>query len=145
MSGQVKRLVMVLVAAASVALTGCAGGGPSGPAVGASSAASAPEEQRTTPAVVATGLRNIQRIAGQIAAAAGTDRAKATGLAEQIEPQWQPVEGTVKANDQDAYLAFEDAFAVLEGAADKGDAPAAAKGSEAVSSAAQRYLATYPG
>lgn len=141
MASQVKRLLVVLVAAGAVALTGC-GGSKSDTTT---AAPPVPEEQRTTPAAVATGLRNIEGIAGQIAAAAGTDKVKATELAEQIEPQWQPVEGTVKANDQDAYLAFEDSFAVLEGAAEKGDGAAAAKGSDAVSSTAQRYLAKYPG
>jgi hypothetical protein len=40
---------------------------------------------------------------------------------------------------------MEDNFAVLEKAAGNGDAGAASKGSAAISSAVQAYLAKYPG
>ncbi len=101
--------------------------------------------QPATAAEVATGLRNIDQIAKQVAESAGTDKAKAASLDGQIEPAWKPIEDTVKQNDQNTYLAMEDSFAVLEKAADDGDAPAAAKGSAAVSSAVQGYLAKYAG
>src|SRR5262249_36993935 len=127
-----------LVVAACVALAGCASGQSGGdsptPSPSASSMSSAtdatsgaPEDQRTSAAAVAAGLRNIQVIAGQIARTAASDKGKAMELSAQIEPRWQPIEGTVKANDQDAYLAFEDAFALLEIAAKDGDGAKAAK------------------
>jgi hypothetical protein len=94
---------------------------------------------------VATGLQNIDQIAKQIAASAGTDKAKAASLDGQIEPTWSTIEDVVKQNDSNTYLAMEDSFAVLEKAADDGDAAAAEKGSAAVSSAVQAYLAKYPG
>ncbi len=147
MGGRAKFLMVALVVAASVALTGCGGGGSAAGAAdtaGAAGAAPAPEELRASPAAVATGLKAIDGIAAQVAAA-GTDTAKAKELVGQIEPQWYQIEGTVKANNPDMYLAFEDAFAVLEGAVEKGAAAAAAKGAQTVSTTAQGYLAKYPG
>jgi len=105
----------------------------------------APEDQLTTPAAVTSGMRTIDRLAKEIAASAGTDRARAKDLADQIEPAWRPIEGTVKRNDQDTYLAMEDSFAVLERSADDGDAAAAAKGAKSVSTTVQEYLSRYPG
>src|SRR5712691_12500618 len=61
----------------------------------------APETQRASAADVAAGLRQIDQIAKGIAAKAGTDKAAAQQLDAQIEPAWQKVEGTVKANNQD--------------------------------------------
>jgi hypothetical protein len=90
-------------------------------------------------------LRKIDQLAKEIAESAGTDKAKAASLDGEIEPAWKPIEDTVKHNDQNTYLAMEDSFAVLEKAADDGDGAAAAKGSAAVSSAVQAYLAKYSG
>src|SRR6266508_1393667 len=70
--------------------------------------------------------------------------AEARALIDQIEPTWQPIEGTIKANDQDAYLAMEDSFALLEKAAD-GDAGSAAKGAGTVAATVAAYLAKYRG
>jgi hypothetical protein len=136
----------MLMAVSLVGLAGCSSGGntPTQPAT-PTSTATAPEAQPATAAEVATGLRNIDQIAKQVAESAGTDKAKAASLDGQIEPAWKPIEDTVKQNDQNTYLAMEDSFAVLEKAANAGDAPAAAKGSAAVSSAVQGYLAKYAG
>ncbi len=134
---------VILMAVSLIGLAGCSSGGnmPTQPAAPISTAAAQP----ATAAEVATGLRNIDQIAKQVAESAGTDKAKAASLDGQIEPAWKPIEDTVKQNDQNTYLAMEDSFAVLEKAADDGDAPAAAKGSAAVSSAVQGYLAKYAG
>ncbi|MGH4026296.1 MAG: hypothetical protein ACRDRV_17110 [Pseudonocardiaceae bacterium] len=136
--------VLVVLAVPAVGLTavaGCSGdsSAPAGPAT------QAPEDQLTTPAAVTAGMRTIDRLAKGIAASAGTDRARAKDLADQIEPEWQPIEGTVKHNDQDSYLAMEDSFAVLEHSAQNGDATAAAKGAKSVSTTVQEYLSRYPG
>lgn len=104
----------------------------------------APEDKRATPAEVAAGLGKIEGFAKDVAQA-GSDKAKAKAADELIEPQWQLIEGTVKANSKDLYLAFEDSFALLENAAKDGDAAKAAKGSTDVSKAVTQYLATYPG
>ncbi len=78
-------------------------------------------------------------------AAAGTDKDKMQAEDAKIEPAWMTIEGTIKANDVDTYLAFEDAFAVIEKAAEEGDAAAAKTGAETVTTTADAYLAKYPG
>lgn len=105
----------------------------------------APEEKRTTAAEVATGLAKIDTSAKAVAAQTGADKAKAEEASGQIEPVWQEIEGTIKANDKDSYLAFEDNFALLENAAKNGDTAKAASGAAGVSKAVTDYLARYPG
>jgi hypothetical protein len=139
-------LMLVGLTAGTVGLAGCSGGGdrsvaPAPPA----SSSEAPQAQSAGAAEVAAGMRKIDQLAKDIAASAGTDKARAASLDSQIEPTWKPIEDTVKANDQNTYLAMEDNFAVLEKAADDGNAAAATKGSAAISSAVQDYLAKYSG
>jgi hypothetical protein len=139
------RWGLTLVVVGAVGLVGCSSdGGTSAESPSPPPAAAAPEDQRTTAAAVSEGMRKIDQIAKEIAESAGTDKARAASLAEQIEPAWQPIEGTVKSNDQDAYIAMEDNFAVLDKAAEAGDAAGAAKGAAAISTAVQAYLAKYP-
>ncbi|HKR48627.1 MAG TPA: hypothetical protein VJT72_03430 [Pseudonocardiaceae bacterium] len=90
-------------------------------------------------------MRKIDQIAKDIAASAGSDKARAVSLAGEIEPAWRPIEDIVKQHDQNTYLAMEDNFAVLENAADDGDAAAAARGAAAISPVVQAYVAKYPG
>lgn len=135
---------LLLVAVGVAALVGCSSGGDAS-APASSKATAAPEEQRTTAAAVATGMQTIDQIAQDIAASAGTDKARAESLAGQIEPAWQPIEGTVKQNDENTYIAMEDSFALLEKAAEDGDGAAGANGATAISTAVQDYLSKYPG
>lgn len=135
--------ILLLLAGGMSGLVGCSSGGE--PSSTAAPAAAAPEALRTTPAAVAAGMRAIDQIGRAIAASAGTDKARAQSLADQIQPAWQPIEGTVKQNDQNAYLAMEDAFAVLEDSAKSGDATSAAKGADSVSATVRDYVARYPG
>lgn len=134
---------LMLVAISVVGLASCSSGGAAG-AMSPTSAAAAPERPATA-TDVATNMRKIDAIAKQIAESAGADKAKAASLDAQLEPMWQPIEGTVKNNDQDTYLAMEDNFAVLEKAAGEGDAAAASMGSAGITSAVQSYLAKYSG
>lgn len=138
-----RRLARLLLAALAVALVAgaCGGSGDDN----ASPSTTAPEEHRATAAEVASGLPKIEQIARNLAAAAESDQAEAKDLSEQIEPVWRPIEGTIKANDQDAYLSFEDSFAVLEKAADDGDAAKATEAAGTVEATAVAYLAKYPG
>jgi hypothetical protein len=105
----------------------------------------APEEKRTSAADVASGLAKIDASAKAVAAQAGTDKAKAEEASGQIEPVWEDIEGTVKANDQETYLTFEDNFALLENAAKDGDAAKASTAAAGVSKAVSDYVARYPG
>lgn len=133
--------VLVLLSVGFTTVAGCAGDSPAP----STPAAPAPEDQVTTPGAVAAGMRTIDQLARGIAESAGADQARARSLADQIEPAWKPIEGTVKRNDQDTYLAMEDSFAVLEKSAENGDAAAAAKGAKSASTAVQEYLSRYPG
>lgn len=105
----------------------------------------APEDARAAPAEVAAGLHRIDAWAKDVAAQAGVDKAKAMATDAQIEPQWAIIEGTVKANDKDSYLGFEDNFALLADAAKRGDGAKATTGSAGVSRSVTDYLARYPG
>ena len=137
---------LILAVVGLTGLVGCSSGGDTSVAPATSAPASeAPQSQPASAADVATGLRKIDQLAKDIAASAGTDKTKATSLDSQVEPTWATIEDTVKQNDQNIYLAMEDNFAVLEKAADDGDAAAATKGSAAISSAVQAYLAKYSG
>jgi hypothetical protein len=109
------------------------------------SASQAPEDVRAPDAAVATGLKQIQDITGQVAQSVASDKSKAKDLNEQIEPVWETIEGTVKANDSSSYITFEDSFAALEKAVDSGDAAKAQQAATTVASTATAYLQTYPG
>ncbi len=134
------RPVLWFSALILIAVAGCGGGSRDD----ASSETKAPEALRTSAAAVAQGLAKIDTISTQIAVAA-SDKTKAGDLADQIEPVWQPIEGTVKANDAKAYLSFEDSFALLEGAAKDGDTSKAQQGAAGVTAAAGAYLKKFPG
>jgi hypothetical protein len=141
-----RRWSLILAVVGLTGLVGCSSGGDTSVAPARSAPASeAPQSQPASAADVATGLRKIDQLAKDIAASAGTDKTKATSLDSQVEPTWATIEDTVKQNDQNIYLTMEDNFAVLEKAADDGDAAAATKGSAAISSAVQAYLAKYSG
>ena len=105
----------------------------------------APEAVRAPAAQVTTGLRRIARIAAEIAAAVPSDQSAAKDLVDSIEPVWSTIEGTVKANDADSYITFEDTFALLKTAAEKSDEAKATKGSADTSAAVAAYLAKFPG
>ncbi len=135
--------VAVLAAAFSVLAVGCSSDSDS-PSGGATTTAPAPESITTAPSATADGLRQIAVVVAQIVAAGGT-KEQATSLAEQIEPIWQKIEGTIKANDQNAYLAFEDSFALISTGAAAGDTAKVAQGATGVTTAIADYLAKYPG
>jgi hypothetical protein len=111
---------------------------------GATATSAAPEDLRATDDVVAAGLQQIDGLVQQASAVVGSDKAAAQALSDQIEPVWQKVEGTVKANDQEIYLTFEDSFAALAGAAEKADTARAAKAAADVKQAVATYLAAHP-
>jgi predicted small lipoprotein YifL len=139
-----RRAIPVLVAA--LTLFGAAAcGSDSKNSSGQSATTTAPEEHRATAAEVSNGLKQLETTVAGVAAAAGSDKAKAKSLTEQIEPVWKKIEGTIKANDQDTYVRFEDNFALLEKAADSGDAAKAQQAAGEVSKAVAGYLSKYPG
>src|SRR5205085_5863090 len=87
----------------------------------------AAEPGDASPSQVADGLKLIQDISADAATAAGSDKAKAAQIADGIEAVWSKIEDTVRANDKDAYITFEDSFETLGAAAKAGDATKARK------------------
>jgi soluble cytochrome b562 len=144
------RLVRAVLVAAglSLAVMACSSDAKTTTSSSASSssgsAATTPEEHIASASDVAAGLAEIKTTVAAIVAA-GTDKAKMQAEVAKIEPVWMTIEGTVKANDVDTYLAFEDAFAVLEKAAEEGDVAAAKTAAATVTTTADAYLAKYPG
>jgi hypothetical protein len=102
-------------------------------------------EQRVSATDVATGLGKIQTLTNQIALAVSADAKAAQEQAKGIEELWEPIEGTIRANDKDSYIRFEDDFAALEKAAEGADSAKAQSTSADVAEAVKAYLAKYPG
>src|SRR3954463_1075505 len=113
-----RRWSLALAVVGIAGLAGCSSGGETSvPPAPVTSTSGAPQAQSVSAAEVATGLQKIDQLAKDIAASAGTDKAKASSVDSQIEPTWKPIEDTVKANDQNASIAMEDNSPVLEKAA----------------------------
>jgi hypothetical protein len=112
---------------------------------GDSSDATVAEDRRASAEAVAAGLESIDADtqAAADAVAAGSDEVDA--LQDEIHEAWEAVEGTVQQNDPDAYITFEDQFALLGTAAEEGDAEAAHAAADTVSDAAAAYITEYPG
>ena len=105
----------------------------------------APEEKRASDADVAEGLKKIDTLGQDIhAAIQAGDKDKAAELIDQIEPTWEDIEGTIKANDENLYLQFEDAFAALGLAAKATDATKAQTTAANISGAVAIYLQAHP-
>lgn len=103
-----------------------------------------PYDVRVSAAEVAAGLGQIDQAAKGVAEKTGTDQAGAEQLNAQIHPAWEAIEGTIKSNDQESYITFEDNFALLSNAAKEGDAAKAKASSETISKAVADYLAKFP-
>ena len=102
-------------------------------------------ELRASAKDVATGLGQLEALTNQVALAVSADAKAAKQQAEGIEKIWQPIEGTIRANDKDSYIRFEDNFAALEKAAAAADSAKAQTAATDISAAVKAYLAKYPG
>jgi len=141
-----KRLfVPFLVLLALVGLVAaCGDDDDSGGKSGAST--TAPEEKRASDADVAAGLKELDELGQDISAAIQDgDKDKAKELIAQIEPTWEDIEGTVKANSEDLYLQFEDAFAAFALANKDADGSKAQVTAGKVSGAVAIYLQAHKG
>jgi len=142
-----RLLVAAVMAAMGLALGACGSdsGGSGSASTSSSSAATtaassaAPEDTIAPDAAVSAGLAKLKAVGARVAAAPDGDSAKAA--AEDLEPVWQPIEGTVKKNEPDLYLDVEDSFQRLE----SGDLDNAKTGAQALSTAVDAYLAKHPG
>jgi hypothetical protein len=141
-----RRLMVVLAAGLMVTLVACGSDDSSSDESGSSTASgTAPEERRASDEEVAAGLTEIASVADATAQAVADGADDAATLNEGIEAAWQPVEGTVLANDEDAYITFEDNFALLGAAVEDSDAAQAEEANTAIAAAVEDYLAAYPG
>lgn len=104
-----------------------------------------PEEHLASAAEVTAGLHDIDAIVTSIATSVNADDGKAATIEPQIEEAWKRIEGTVKANDPNAYLTFEEAFGLVGTAIEQSDGPGATAAATRVSTAVSAYLAAYPG
>lgn len=135
------RVAAVLLALSTVGAA-CGSGGGSG---SAKESKEAPEAHQAPAAQVAAGLHGIGDLANRISDAAATDAKAAKTLDDGIEPAWNQIEGTVRTNDQDLYLRFEDDFAALSKAASAGDGAKARQTASDIADAIKTYLGKFPG
>lgn len=131
-----------VVLALTTAGVACGSGGGSG---SAKESKEAPEAHQAPAAQVTAGLHSIGDLANQISAAAAADAKSAKTLDDRIEPAWNQIEGTVRTNDQDLYLRFEDDFAALSKAASGGDGAKAQQTASDIADAIKTYVARFPG
>jgi hypothetical protein len=103
-----------------------------------------PEDRRVSDAEVTTGLAQLQTQVDQTASSAGSDAAAAKTQAETAFETWERIEGTIKRNEQDLYLRFEDALSDVRTGARDGDAAKAQRGAEDVKTISGEYLASHP-
>jgi hypothetical protein len=132
----------------TLGLSACGGGSSSDdkePAVGTEHGNQSPEDMRAPDDEVADGLGKLKDITSQIGDSASSDNNHAKDLQGQIEPIWESIEGTIKANDSNAYLTFEDQWAVIGKAVEQKDDTAAKTAAALVAKTADAYLAAHPG
>jgi hypothetical protein len=128
------------LAAVTIATTGLAACGGSDEKTSPAGADAPPPESRIAPAAeVSIGLKRLTRVADDVAGA--HDPAQAKTAAALLEPIWMRIEGTVRRNDPDAYIGFEDNLALLQ----SGDTAKAKDGARKMSAAVSAYLSKYPG
>lgn len=114
------------------------------PAVGTEHGNGSPEDVRAPDSEVADGLGKLKDIVNQIGDSASSDNNHAKDLQAQIEPIWESIEGTIKSNDSNAYLTFEDQFAVIGKAVTQKDDTSAKTAAALVTTTADSYLAAHP-
>ena len=90
---------------------------------------------------VAEGLKTIERAASEIAEFAGEDHERAQAELTAIQPVWSLIEHTLRANDNEAYVAIEHALEGLESATNADDAEQADSALKALGEASKSYSA----
>jgi iron uptake system EfeUOB component EfeO/EfeM len=143
MARRVARSLLVLLALVSF-VAAC--GGDDDDSTGGDAETTAAEDVKAPAAEVTTGLKKVTAYADEIVAkvkAGDSDGASASW--DEMHEAWEAVEGTVKDNDEDGYLAIEDAMAALKTAAADTDADKAATGASDLKAAVDEYLKAYPG
>jgi hypothetical protein len=132
------------VVAAAVAVVGLAVGCSDNGGGSKSTATTRPEDRRVTDAEVTTGLGQLQTQVDQAATSAGTDAAAAKTQADTAFETWERIEGTIKNNEQDLYLRYEDALSDVRTGTRDGDAAKAQRGAQDIQAISAEYLANHP-
>jgi hypothetical protein len=94
-------------------------------------------------AEVTAGLAELQTMGAAVVAAAKAGQADSAAVDAMFE-KWASFEGTIKQNEVDMYLTFEDNLANLRKAVEDGDAVAASTAMDTISETASAYLAKHP-
>ena len=131
---------VVAVAGLALAVPACSSSKTSG----GSSSTQAPEDQLVSAADVAAGLAGIQQLNSTAALTLDRDQAGAKATLDQVETSWRTIEGTVKHNDVNAYLDFEDALGSLRNGVDQNNVDKATTAAAAFATHASTYLDTWP-
>lgn len=105
----------------------------------ATATTAAPEDVFAPDAEVAAGLARLKQVAVDISEE--TDSAASKTASEGLEPEWKPVEGTVKKNEPDLYATIEEDLSLLE----SGDAAKTKTGADELGKTVDAYVAKYPG
>ena len=134
-----------VAAAVALTLAGAACGSGGGKEEKAESKESSRYDRRASASDVSTGLGKIETLANQVALGVSADAKAAKEQAEGIEALWEPIEGTIRANDQDLYIRFEDDFAALKQASAAADATKAKATEADVAEAVRAYRAKFGG
>lgn len=130
-----------LAALAVGALAACGSDkAPTGPAAASTSSVTDPEHVIVSDAAAAKGLAET---VAKMTTLAADPPAAADG--EAVEALWASYEGTVKKNDTQAYLDFEDELGSYRDAAKAGDAAAMRKALASFSATSTTYLQKHPG
>jgi hypothetical protein len=110
------------------------------PAAGSGAA----DDAKPSASKVAEGLKGVLHAAEEAAEYTGTDKAKAQKEWDEAHESWEGIEDTIRDNDKNAYIEFEDALEALGAAAKAGDAKKAEAASDALAKASEAYLAKFP-
>jgi hypothetical protein len=105
----------------------------------------AADDAKPSASKVAEGLKGVMHAAEEVAEYAGKDKAKAQKEWDEAHETWEGIEDTIRDNDKNAYIEFEDALEALGAAAKAGDAKKAEDASAALAKASKAYLAKFPG
>jgi hypothetical protein len=128
----------------AAALALCLAGAACGSGGDSKKAETDPHDRRAPASEVSAGLGKIDALVGRIGLAVSADAKAAKEQAGGIEALWSPIEGTIRDNDKDGYIRFEDDFAALENATETGDVAKTQSTAADVSAAVKAYLAKFP-
>ena len=139
----VRWLVVTGAVVLGLGLAACGSGSGSGSSTEGSEAESAESYVVVPDAQVTAGLAELQQMGVGVTAAitAGTD---ATADVDEMFEKWESIEGTIKQNEVEMYLTFEDSLANIRKAAKEKDAAAAATAVQTFGTTAASYLSKHP-